>query len=82
MRREAGTPVDALAAALRRAGRMAQAGPRYRRSVEPCGRWWVWQIVDETPSPHVVAASGRAWTKRRAWVRLERAYRRVLAEVA
>lgn len=69
---------DALNVALARAGRRAQAGPRYHRTVEPSGRRWVWRIVDDSVSPHVLAASGLAWTKRRGWARLERAYDRLL----
>jgi hypothetical protein len=68
-----------LAEALDRANRMAQAGPNYHRTVEHVGRFrWVWRITDDSVSPHVVAATGRAWTKRRGWARLERAYARLL----
>lgn len=74
---------DLFLAALHRAGRMAQAGPRYRRSAARRGAWdWEWRIVDEAPSPHVVAASGHAWSHRRAWARLERAYARLLEQHA
>lgn len=77
------TPPTALAEALARANRMAQAGPSYHRTVEHVGRWcWVWKISDTRPSPHVTAATGRAWTKRRGWARLERAYDRLLAAAA
>lgn len=72
-------PRDALRAALQRAGRMAQAGPRYHRTVDPVRRFrWAWKIVDDSVSPHRVAASGHAVTKARAWARLERAYLRLL----
>lgn len=76
-------PEDVLAAAIRRAGRIAQASPRYHRSVVRRGLWdWEWQIVDEAPSPHVTVASGRAWSHGRAWVRLERAYADLLEQHA
>lgn len=73
------TPELTFAEALARANRMAQAGPSYHRTVVPVGRFrWVWRITDDSVSPHEVAATGRAWTKRRGWARLERAYDRLL----
>lgn len=72
-----------LAEALDRANRKALAGPSYLRTVEHAG-WhrWIWKITDTAPSPHTVVASGRAWTKARAWARLERAYLRELDRIA
>lgn len=77
------TPAPTLADALARANRMAQAGPTYLRTVEHAG-WhrWVWKITDTAPSPHLVAATGRAWTKARGWARLERAYKDLLEQAA
>lgn len=73
------TPELTLAEALDRANRMARTGPCYHRTVEHVGRFrWVWRITDDSVSPHEVAATGRAWTKRRGWARLERAYARLL----
>jgi len=70
---------DPLTAAFNRAGRLARFGARHHRTVERIGRFrWVWRITDDSVSPHVVVASGRAWTKARGWARLERAYARLL----
>jgi hypothetical protein len=62
---------------------MALRAPSYHRTVVPVGRFrWVWRITDDSVSPHEVAATGRAWTKRRGWARLERAYGELLAKAA
>lgn len=71
--------LDSVDAAIREAGHLTARGPQHRRTVQRVRAFrWSWQIVDQAVSPHPVLASGRAFTQRRAWRRLERAYRRLL----
>jgi hypothetical protein len=59
--------------------RLIPNGTQHYRSVVRSGRFrWSWALVDEARTPVPVLASGRAWTRRRAWKQVHRAYERLL----
>lgn len=78
-----GDITDAIEAAMAQAEWLTQVGPRHARYVRPLRRFrWGWSVVDEATTPHTVLAEGSAWTRERAWKRVEKAYARILRQRA
>lgn len=74
-----GDLTDAIEIAMAQAEWLTQQGPRHARYVRPLRRFrWAWTVVDEATTPATVLAEGTAWTRERAWKRVEKAYAREL----